>query len=208
MTKNNSDDMVALARDHAIKVTAVIRHGHPRLDEPFAAAWRRALEALGVRTPALWRPTKLRERLLPQLPGDTEGDKLAYALGGATPAMRFFTNAFMDAEILGFDLVTDFAGLSFGRGALDDARCWPLLPCGTLQAGGALSEVEEANISCWEKSPPLITIGMLGDVPAVEVAAFLELLRQPTGTWLRRDRKLVRRLTRLIRDRVGSQDAA
>src|SRR5262249_10304793 len=136
MTKKDHDWMSSLALDHAIKTAAVIMHGKPTLDEPFADAWHRALENLHLtHTPVAWLPDRLRERLLPSLPGDSEVEKLAYALGCATPWVLYFTNSHTDAELLGFDLPSNYAGLRLGRDAVLDFFRWPLMPLGRVDAG-------------------------------------------------------------------------
>jgi len=190
-----------VARDHAVKVAAIIMHGRPKLDEPFADAWRRALDYLHLHhTPAAWLPDRLRERILPSLPGDTEVEKLAFALGAGTPALLFFTNSHLTAEALGFALPTTYSGLRLGRDAVADFYRYPLLPRGRIDAGGYMSEHEEPAID--SSAAPLSLMAALPDVPTPDVVAYLELLDRPADTWLRHDRKLVRRLDRLIRERA------
>lgn len=201
------DWMRPLARDHATKVAAVILHGKPALDRPFGEAWCRALECLRLtHTPVAWIPDRLRERLLPSLPGDTEVEKLTYALGCATPWVLFFTNSITDAETLGFDLPTNYSGLRLGRDAVADLYRWPLLPRGRIDAGGFMAENEDPPND--RSTTPLVLMRSLAGVQPADWVAYLEILDRPAESWLRHDRKLARRMARLIGDRLVSDAAA
>jgi hypothetical protein len=134
------------ARDHAIKLVAIILHGNPRVDEPLEIAWHRALDQLGLERlgldfiPSAHVAARLRPVLLPQLPGDTENAKFAHVLNSGPTWLIKFCHAWMDARVLGFELQQDpDFRLEFGRiGLREGVDSWPDLPKGTLAAGGPI----------------------------------------------------------------------
>jgi hypothetical protein len=135
------------ARDHAMKLVAIILHGSPRVDEPLEIAWHRALEQLGLErlglsfTPSADVAARLRAVVLPELPGDTQNAKLAHVLNSGPTWLIKFCHAWMDAILLGIELRQDPSfRLEFGRiGLREGVDSWPDLPKGTLAAGGPIS---------------------------------------------------------------------
>jgi hypothetical protein len=133
------------ARDHATKVVTLILHGDPRIDEPLAVAWRRALANLGFTDiPPAEIPIRLRARVLADLPCETENTKFTHVLSTAPQWLLAFCMCVIDAHYLGIGLPhepgpTPEPGMDGVRDSLDS---WPDLPTGMLEAGGPIPELD------------------------------------------------------------------
>jgi hypothetical protein len=122
----------------------VILHGEPKIDEPLALAWSRALAHLELAdTDEKMLPVYLRGHILTTQPGRSENAKLAHVLASAPQWLLTFCAADSDALALGFDLPKHpEPPPKPGADALKDMRAWPLLPTGTLGAGGPIRKDE------------------------------------------------------------------
>ena len=89
------------ARNHATKLVTLILHGDPRIDEPLAIAWQRALTKLGlVDIHQVLLPYRLGD-VVAALPGDTENAKFAHVLCSAPRWLLHFCMASLDCLYLG-----------------------------------------------------------------------------------------------------------
>ncbi len=166
------------AGDHATKLVTLILHGDPRIEEPLAIAWRRALSGLGLAdTPPARLPALLRAQVIASLPGNTENDKFGGVLSSAPPWLLAFCMASIDGYVLGIDLPKDSEpSPEPGCDALEDMEAWPDLPTGTLAAGGPVPDYHHA-LDC------------------EEVIDLTRLLEKGEKNWSRRDRRRRKEIT-------------
>jgi hypothetical protein len=152
------------------KVVTVILHGEPRLDEPLAIAWDRALSHLGLGgTRQILIPCYL-IAVLAALPGDTENAKIARVFSSAPSWLLHFCMASLDCFVLGIELSkSSEPAPECGRDGLRDMRSWPDLPKGTIGAG-----------------PPIPKLNVT--LCAEERADLIRLLKSGEENWSRRDR--------------------
>jgi len=159
------------ALDHATKLVTLILHGEPRMDEPLAIAWERALNHLGL--------GGMRQILLPYhllvvlaaLPGDTANAKIARVFSSAPSWLLDFCFAWVDCMVLGIELSKSSEPRpQYGRDGLREANdAWPDLPKGTIGAGPPIPK-------------PNLTLC------AEERADLIRLLKTGEENWSRRDR--------------------
>ena len=139
-----AEELRHAAREHAARLAAVILYGEPKIDEPLALAWSRALAHLKLAdTHEKMLPLSLRLHILETQQGGSEEAKLAHVLASAPQWLLIFCAGYFDAEILKFDLPKHpQPPPEPGADALKDMKAWPLLPTGTLGAGGPIREDE------------------------------------------------------------------
>jgi hypothetical protein len=143
------------ARLHSTAVAAVSRYGNPQIDEPLCRAYRRAMDELEVSFETEidqwleennWSRSKLRAAALSPgimiLLGKSEGEyaKVAADLFSVPAWLLKFTGVKRDARILGYTLPDLSRAPKLGREARKDRDRWPLLPEGTIDAGGPCDE--------------------------------------------------------------------
>ena len=139
-----AEELRHAAREHAARLAAVILYGEPKIDEPLALAWSRALAHLKLAdTHEKMLPLSLRLHILETQQGGSEEAKLAHVLASAPQWLLIFCAGYFDAEILEFDLPEHpEPPPEPGVDGLKDMGAWPLLPTGTLGAGGPIWEDE------------------------------------------------------------------
>jgi hypothetical protein len=163
------------ARDHATKLVALVLHGDPRIDEPLAIAWHRAVSKLGL---ANVDPALLRYRLanvVAALPGDTENAKFAHVFGSAPRWLLYFCMAAIDSFILGFDYPKnlEWEPPDIGRdGSREANHAWPGLPQGTIGAGRPIGKLNPLRALSPEENIDLLNLNEKGE-----------------ENWLRQDRR-------------------
>ena len=152
------------ARMHAIQVAAVALYGEPKIEEPLRIAWSRVEEKLTEKFGAAvdeWWLREGREKLHPSLrvrflyapfmfnnrPWDNDNLKFERIFSEAPAWLLKFTAVEWDAKLLGFKLRKLVGTPELGREARRDRDSWPILPVGTIDAGGPCSEPDEP----WEK---------------------------------------------------------
>jgi hypothetical protein len=165
---------------HATKLATLILHGDPKIDEPLAIAWERALDYLGLSgthlvlsgTPQELLYYRLRAAL-EDLPGDTEIDKLAHIFRSAPSWLLDFCTGWLDCCLLGIEVPkSSEPAPEFGRDGLREANdSWPDLPKGTIGAGQPIP-----------KSNPM---RVLSPEEAIDLSRLLESGEE---NWSRRDR--------------------
>jgi hypothetical protein len=188
------------ANDHATRLVTLILHGEPRIEEPLAIAWHRALDHLGLTgTSEALLPIILRKRVIAALPGDTENDKLAPVLGSAPQWLLTFCMGFCDGLILGISLPKDSeASPEPGCDAIDDMRRrWPLLPTGTIGAGGPIPDVDFSALD------ELIGENPFDALDGEEIIDLMQLDEKGEKHWSRRDRRRRREIMAKI---LGTDD--
>ncbi len=154
------------ARDHATKLVTLILHGDPRIDEPLAIAWNRALGHLGLSgAPQAQLPDRLYAVVVAGLPGDTENAKFAHVLCTAPRWLLAFCMAFLDGFVLGIEL-PKYSELppEYGRDGLRDSmHSWPDLPTGTIGAGRPIPKLNPLRALSSEESIDLRGLLESGD---------------------------------------------
>jgi hypothetical protein len=129
------------ARDAMIRLGALAWYGDPRLDEPLSLAWERCLALVDVRRTDLGPvETQLFHRLMPDLPGANETEKFEYVLSKAPVWLLRFTHARFTASLLGIACPELSGAPAWGHEGFREARDWPKLPEGRLQAGDPMDQ--------------------------------------------------------------------
>jgi hypothetical protein len=143
------------ARSHSTAVVAVSRYGNPQIDEPLCHAYRRTmdeLESLFKTEIAQWLEenncSRYQLRAGAVSPGimillnESEGKdaRVAADLSSVPAWLLKFTGVKRDADILGYMLPDLSRAPKLGREARKDRDRWPLLPEGTIDAGGPCDE--------------------------------------------------------------------
>jgi hypothetical protein len=151
------------AWEHATRLAVVILHGEPKIDEPLALAWSRALAHLELAdTDEEMLRISLRLHILKTQPGRSEHAKLAHVLASAPQWLLIFCAGYFDAEVLGFDLPKHpEPPPKPGADALKDMQAWPLLPTGTLGAGGPICEDEPDQVRALVSSEEFMDLNRL-----------------------------------------------
>jgi hypothetical protein len=162
------------------RLGALVLYGEPKLDEPLALAWQRCLTLVDVKSPGAnhyvdFAEALLFRRLMTDLPGENETEKFKYTLSKAPIWLLRFTSAKVTAYLIGIACPDLSAAPAWGRVGLKDARNWPLLPQGTLQAGDPIKE---------------------SDFPVSEEDAFFlfDVLRKDESQWTRQEHRRFREL--------------
>jgi len=167
------------ALDHATKLVTLILHGDPRIDEPLAIAWQRALTKLGlVGIHQVMLPYRLGD-VVAALPGDTENAKFAHVLCSAPRWLLDFCDASLDCFVLGIDLPkSSEPAPEYGRDGLRDSiDSWPELPTGTIGVGRPIPKPNPMRVLSPEEC-----IDLIG------------LLKSGEENWSRRDRHRYRQI--------------
>jgi hypothetical protein len=180
------------ARNHATKLVTLILHGDPRIDEPLAIAWQRALTKLGlVDIHQVLLPYRLGD-VVAALPGDTENAKFAHVLCSAPRWLLHFCMASLDCFVLGIELPkSSEPAPECGRDGLRDMKSWPDLPTGTIGAGRPIPKPNPMRALSPEER-----IDLIG------------LLKSGEENWSRRDRHRYREImAKVDRDELSRAPA-
>jgi hypothetical protein len=153
------------ALDHATKLVILIMHGDPRIDEPLAIAWNRALDRLGLSdAPEAVLPYRL-QAVVGALLGDAEIDNIAHVISSAPSWLLEFCDAAMDCYVLGIELPRSPEPASeYGRDGLRDSmHSWPDLPMGTIGAGRPIPQPNPMRALSVEECIDLIGLLKIGE---------------------------------------------
>jgi hypothetical protein len=156
---------------HAIKLATLILHGNPKIEEPLALAWDRALDHLGLtNAPQAVLSDRLRA-VVAGLPGDTEIAKIAHVLSSAPSWLLKFCRAAIDCCVLGMEFPkSSEPAPKWSRDGLRNCS-WPGLPTGTIGAGPPVPKSNPWFALSFEEGMDLIRLRKIGE-----------------ENWLRRDR--------------------
>jgi hypothetical protein len=163
-------------RYHTTAVAAIVLSGEPKIDEPLVRAWDRTLshyridahEVTCIYNAEISKPYALQNPPYGYNPEDPAGSEFRAAAQKMYPAIvedapeaaRFteifstapgwlleFTRMRIDAEALEFHLPDTSAELIWGVDGIKDSKRWPLLPLGTMAAGGPVCIAPESDLS-------------------------------------------------------------
>jgi hypothetical protein len=165
---------------HARKLSTLILHGDPQIDEPLAIAWERARGHLGLSgTPEeLFHYQRFRVVVVGPH-GDTEIAeiaKFAHVFRSAPSWLLDFCHASVDCCLLGIELPkSSEPAPQYGRDGLREANdAWPDLPKGTIGAGRPMPKSNAR--------PPLSV------EETIDWIDLTRLLKSGEENWSRRDR--------------------
>jgi hypothetical protein len=160
-----------VARDHATRLTTLVLYGDPKIEEPLATAWDRALSNLGLAGVSnKYLPDRLRHVVIGK---ESETEKFAAVLCSAPAWLRYFCLASLDGHVLRFPLPTQSEmSPECGRDGLRDMSSWPDLPAGTIGAGR-----------------PIPKTSAFDALSAQELIDLIRLLKSSEDSWSRRDRR-------------------
>jgi hypothetical protein len=128
----------AHARRHATAVAAIVLSGRPRIYEPLSRAWERALRHYGIDDKDQREAAR---KLYRMIIGDKEASsRFAEIFRKAPVWLLQFTGMALDARLLKFELPDISKKLRWGRSGYKDCQRWPLLPSGTISAGGPIPD--------------------------------------------------------------------
>jgi hypothetical protein len=162
------------ARDHATRLTILVLHGDPKIEEPLATAWDRALSNVGLAgVPDKYLPDRLRDVVIGKLSEESETEKFAAVLCSAPAWLRCFCLASLDGHVLRFPLPKQAeVPPECGRDGLRDMKSWPDLPAGTIGAGR-----------------PIPKTSAFDALSTQELIDLIRLLESSEESWSRRDRR-------------------
>jgi hypothetical protein len=141
------------ARLHATAVAAIVLSGEPKIDEPLSQAWTRALQHYRIRAAnegtrfnrqvRYNRQVEATRRLNPIILGDTKASARFTEVFRAAPVWLLnFTQTFIDATLVNFDLPNKSWRPKWGRAGYEESRLWPVLPSCTIAAGDPVPDEE------------------------------------------------------------------
>jgi hypothetical protein len=182
------------AEAHLLKVILVFRHGQPRIDEPLALAYRRALKIVGP--PSLnddeGNPSYLmeilalddfRRTLEREQPAGNMKHKISAWVNQMPAWLRYLCDTGMSMVLLSLESHPLPEDIRKFRRTESDERAWPNLPQGMLQPRPA------ANV---------------GKASAEEAWSALRIYEKPRREWTRRERRFIDEL--IARDFVPTRD--
>jgi hypothetical protein len=140
--KKDYEIYVSLAWPHATAVAAIVLAGKPKIDEPLAKAWKRALLHYKIDDPH-WDPVHVAKQLYPLIVGDADMSVRFSEIFEAAPAwLLTFTAMVFDATALRFRLPWKGQGnLKWGQEGYEESLNWPSLPSGRITDGNPVTEV-------------------------------------------------------------------
>jgi hypothetical protein len=137
--RKSREQFPRMARLHATAVAAILLAGAPKIDEPLARAWSRALQHYGVSGEG---PTHESEqvsaarRLFPIIVEQERPSERFTEIFKSAPAWLLqFTRTALDAWFLKFHLPEMAENNQWGDLGFKDSERWPLLPLGVMTAG-------------------------------------------------------------------------
>jgi hypothetical protein len=133
---------------HATAVAAIVLSGEPRVDEPLAQAWARAVRHYDINKPPQGLDgTTAIQRLVPIiLAGQNAAPRFTEIFSTAPVWLLQFTGIAMDARLLKFQLPDLSGTLKWGSDGFEDARRWPSLPLNTMTAGDPIPEIDARQL--------------------------------------------------------------
>ena len=161
--RNEADAPPRFAHLHAIQVAAVALYGEPKMEEPLEIARFRMEQKLHKEFAAAAEEYWIRERgekpdllvteylcqllMFNSLPGANDNLKFERIFSKAPVWLLKFTGVEWDAKLLGFKLPKLIGAPALGSKARLERNQWPILPKGTIDAGGPCSDPDEP----WER---------------------------------------------------------
>jgi hypothetical protein len=155
-------------REHATAVAAIVISGKPKINEPLARAWARTLKHhrinVGDSAAANYDLHRAAKEIYPDIvedPDDAtphhwwdsakvhapESARFTEIFRNAPGWLLEFTRIRWDAHVLKFDLPKISGEPVWGVEGLKDSKRWPLLPLGTMAAGGPVPKAPESDLS-------------------------------------------------------------
>jgi hypothetical protein len=158
-------------RCHATAVAAIVISGEPKIDEPLVRAWARTLAHYRIDVEDLTSKIDQREaaqKLYPPIIEDRDYTSphpwRDLSIVHAPESARFteifktapgwlleFTRIGMDALALKFGLPDIPVESVWGVDGIEDEKRWPLLPLGTMAAGGPIPKEADSDLSPEER---------------------------------------------------------
>jgi hypothetical protein len=185
-----------VTRWHATAVAAIIISGKPKNGEPLVRAWQRTLACHRIDVENCDQH-KAAEKMYPAIVEDPDYARLGHwwdsFIVHATESARFteifsnapgwlleFTRIRLDAHALKFKLPETSGELVWGVDGVMDSKRWPLLPRGTMGAGGPLPKAPES------------------DLTPEEQRFYREMKARPCEEWSRSERRLMSDLIKRV----------
>jgi hypothetical protein len=119
-----------LAEDHLLRVIGVFRYGEPRIEEPLARAYGRALSKLRVDEQLL--PNHLRGILEREPPAGDIKSKIAAGVRQTPDWLQHLCFTGVSMKLIGFEPTQVAQDLLKLQPTRSDRDCWPWLPQGIL----------------------------------------------------------------------------
>jgi hypothetical protein len=158
-------------RCHATAVAAIVISGEPKIDEPLVRAWARTLAHYRIDVEDLTSKIDQREaaqKLYAPIVEDPDYTSPRHwrdpGMVHAPESARFteifktapgwlleFTRIRLDADALKFGLPDIPVESVWGVDGIEDEKRWPLLPLGTMAAGGPIPKEADSDLSPEER---------------------------------------------------------
>jgi hypothetical protein len=182
--KEREKSAPARAEAHLLKVILVFRHGQPRIDEPLALAYRRALKIVGP--PSLnddeGNPSNVmeilalddfRRTLEREQPAGNMKQKISAWVNQMPDWLRHLCDTGMSMVRLNLKSQPLPEDIRKFRRTESDERAWPNLPQGMLQPPRAANE----------------HFRVVGKLSVEEAYSILRICEKPKREWTRRERR-------------------
>jgi hypothetical protein len=124
----NARSIPANAEDHLLRIIAVFRYGEPRIDEPLASAYSRALSKLGINDAAA--PSHVRGILEREPPAGDIKSKISTWIQELPDWLLHLCRAHLSMSVLGIKHPPFSESVFELKLAERDKNAWPDLPQG------------------------------------------------------------------------------
>jgi hypothetical protein len=148
------DLLPARAEDHLLRIIAVFRYGDPRIDEPLADAYSRALSKLGTNDAAA--PSHVRGILETEPPAGDIKSKISSRIQELPDWLLYFCFANVSMNLLGIHRQRLSESVLELKLAKSDQNVWPNLPQGVLERRHDQSNRSYFNMS-WGRNQRFAT---------------------------------------------------
>jgi hypothetical protein len=192
--------MPALARDHLLRVAAVYRHGEPKIDEPLALAYERALSKLGGDEQAVF--IRVSERLRDWQPDGGINAAFARLIEEMPFWLYHLCTVALSAHILELPIKAAPSPFEFEI-TNSDLDAFPQLPQGMLVPKGQLKEDEvpgKLDLTADDRVEFPKEWEGLQKLTMDELSAFAVLQTKSKSEWTRQEYRLMRHILKRMHD--------
>jgi hypothetical protein len=129
--RNWEDSLRTLAQEHLLRVILVFRYGEPRIDEPLARAYQRALAEINEQEQSC--VTGVRRILEQEAPAGDIKSKISTLIRQLPDWLCELCCVDLSIGVLGLEALTISQDIGKLRATKADSDAWPMLPEGMLE---------------------------------------------------------------------------
>jgi hypothetical protein len=166
------------AEDHLLRIIALFEYGDPRIDEPLALAYRRALTKLGTHEGVAL--DRLRANLEREPPAGDIKSKISARLRQVPDWLIYFCSARLSMNVLGIKRPVLPKKVFNLKAAKSDRDAWPFLPQGVLEPRRIRRDSFYRTMSRFYST-----------MSPEELLTYMDIQRRPEEEWTRREHRFV-----------------